>query len=197
ERAPVDALRFGTRVLGRSLALCWRGRRVRGSGGTDDADDPPPEQHAPRAIGEQPEPGELPAAVLRVVGEQSPGRASGGAAGKQQLPGLVLAHPAPWCPTRVADRRRWPRRVRRGRRTSAATARGSASPAAVTPDRWRPAMATELATSARVSAPAACPGKQATTAGARDPAAASCTVSTRTPGTAAANASPSESAPPT
>src|SRR6478735_6651550 len=101
-------------------------------------DDPAPEPDAAGAVGEQPEAGELPAAVLGVVGEQAPRGTPAGAAREDELTRLVLGHHPPWCPTRVAEdavRSRWGSRVRRGRPTPSRTALGSASPAAVTTDR--------------------------------------------------------------
>src|SRR5437764_15310062 len=69
------------------------------SGGADSPDDPPAQPDPTRPVGEEAEAGELPPAVLGVVGEQPPGGASAGPAGEPELAGLVLGHRDPWCPT--------------------------------------------------------------------------------------------------
>lgn len=70
------------------------GARVRGSGGAQHADDATAEHDVAAAVGVEPQPGQLPVPVLRVVSQQPPCLLAGHAPGKVQVLVLELAHPS-------------------------------------------------------------------------------------------------------
>jgi hypothetical protein len=106
ERVPVDALRFGTRVLDRLLRTCGRGRpspvrrarpepggsvRVDLGEGAAHPDDLAPQPHPALAARVEDGPGELPPAVLGLFGEQPSGVVATRRRRQAEHPVLVLA----------------------------------------------------------------------------------------------------------